>query len=368
MAEVHVDGLGVVRNCERVRAGAFELLRGELDGVAVALKREGTGMSDDAAFLAEHSVVFTRLFSAYGFAGTPTARPSSKELLVHESARIRISRGAWNHRVLAAAPLRPRPDDPGVFGLVMPWHPGPTLAELPRREQRELLPRMMLSLWRALATAAHGDLHGGNIILAPGRDRFVLIDPAVFLVDHDVHRSGDSHSRCLFTTNSRYYPLLPSYYLPRAPLRDAPSLADQFEAFRWALSGCYALGPGCHAGGVTTGFAELPDGRDEPGPADLLAIGILYYEALTGEHPFIDAEFTAPGWLGAVACDGFRNNDSGFEAALARIARPVAPPDARVSDVHPAEAALAMALLELRVHDTDALLSLSCAAAEAAAR
>jgi hypothetical protein len=366
MGEFHVDGLGVVRHCERVRTGAFDLYRGELDGVAVAIKVKGLGFPDDNAYVAEHSVVFSRLYSAIGYAGRFAPRAPGEELLAHEAERIRASAGTWNHDVLAAGPVRSREGEPGVFGLVMPWHPGPTLAELPRQEQRQLLPRMMISLWKALAAAAHGDLHGSNIILAPERDRFVLIDPAVFLVDRDLHASGDSKSRCSFTTHPRYYPLLPPYYLPRTRLRDAPYLASQFEAFRWALSGCQLVAPGYTTGGATSGFAEQPVGRDEPGPADLLAVGILYYEALTGEHPFYDDEFTEPGWLGGVCLEGFRGSDIGFDAALVRLARPVVPPAARAADVHPDESALAMALLELRVHDLDTLVARAYPAAVAA--
>ncbi|MFY0534319.1 hypothetical protein [Nannocystis pusilla] len=116
------------------------------------------------------------------------------------------------------------------------------------------------------------------------------------------------------------------------------------------------------------GFAEQLVGRDEPGPADLLAVGILYYEALTGEHPFHDEEFTEPGWLGGVCLEGFRGSDTGFDAALYRLARPVVRPTARASDVHPDESALAMGLLELRVLDLDTLVALAYPAAAAALR
>lgn len=96
----------------------------------------------------------------------------------------------------------------------------------------------------------------------------------------------------------------------------------------------------------------------DPHPADLLAIGILYYRVLTGTHPFGEG-LAIPAWVGATSRD---DAVDGVAGTAARLARGVEPPRSLAS-VRPGEEALALALLDLQVQGRARLMDLVYAAA-----
>lgn len=298
----------------------------------------------------------------------PTA--IAEAFLEDEARRLRAVGPHWNHTALDLIRCDMSPCE-GLLGLIMPWQTGNPLAALPRATQRRLLPRMMLSLWDALSAGLHGDLHGDNVLVSPTEDRFALIDPGAILLHHggeDGASSGSDH--LTFVTNADTYPVLPPYS-QTPPLRQG-SLLTHWESFLRSLT-LFDFAPPFKAGEHTIGVAvsrwsgrfliDVPAPRGEPHPADLLAVGVLYYRALTGAHPFYDDAFTKPAWTGVACVD---NHITGDEGATHRLARGALRPSALDPTVHPAEDALALALVHLNVPVRARLLELSAAAAAAA--
>jgi hypothetical protein len=87
---------------------------------------------------------------------------------------------------------------------VTPWHNGDAFGALERATQREMFPRMIPALWRALAAVPHGDLHPGQLIVNAARDRFVLIDPGVELFIDETLETGDGDAELSFLTNHEH--------------------------------------------------------------------------------------------------------------------------------------------------------------------
>lgn len=226
-------------------------------------------------------------------------------LLGAESEHLRRTQGQWNHEVVALGlwdggdraytdskqPSRTwseryRP------ALVMPWHDGDDLGALSREQQRALFPRMLPALWDALLVAPHGDLSPSNLRLLRDRHKFVLLDPGVHL-----RSPGKSPSPCsideldMFVTNLQTYPVLP-YGVDLMHVGDALSAfitgitTSRFDALtRWfPKMSSYALGA---------------PSLSVPRSSDWLAVGIMYFVILSGQHPFYRNGFDAPAWAGA---------------------------------------------------------------------
>jgi hypothetical protein len=350
MSILLLEGFGTLEFRGQLHSGSSDLLEVGFGGRTLLLKVPGEGEPSAGSFFARQSIVFTRQFSSIARSGEPAAPLSPEEVLQLEAERVHQSGGAWGHHVLWGGRVRGRSGEP--YGLLLPWHEGRALRELSREEKRRLLPRQLPWLWDALSAAPHGDLHEGNLLVSPSGG-LVLIDPGVLHFRHHA-QSGDSVSECTFTTNPEHYPLLPPYYLPSAPLAQVDGLSAHFHRLREGLAGVVQLGELTFAGGPSPLLARLPGPRDEPGPADLMALGVLYYRALTGQHPLYDDRFTRPAWLGGRCFESHREHDTGFEAALERLSRPRTAPQG----VTPAEAALCQALLELRVGSRAQLLTL----------
>ncbi|AKT40570.1 hypothetical protein [Chondromyces crocatus] len=405
-----IDGSGEALVVRRVHVGErFEVLELEASGRRLALKiaaehqqgmppyratrTVGTvstiwSMISRAGILASSSWGALQLVDHGGRPGSDaregTSQPgevhetttvTAEMLLTEEAQRIRDTEPHWNHQVLDLARCH-LPDRAPALGLLMPWHPGVPLGTLPQRTQRRLLPRMMLSLWDALAAGLHGDLHDANVIVAPTEDRFALIDPGAMLLLPPPPSPGPTSDILTFVCSPTMYPLLPPYAITR-PLAEGDTLHDHWHSFVRSLSWddiavpLDASGDSIHILPSRGRYlVQVPRTRGEPHPADLLAVGILYYRALTGAHPFFDARFTEPAWLSVMAWDSVISGD---EPGRERVARPVVAPSERTLDdgrgsVLPEEEALALALLDLEVPSRDRLLSLSAAAAQALAR
>jgi hypothetical protein len=176
--------------------------------------------------------------------------------------------------------------------LVTPWHAGQDLGALPREEQRVVFPRMLPALWDALLVARHGDLSPSNLRLLSDRQRFAVLDPGIQLSSSDLTFGGCNVDELdLFITNTGSYPVLhpcmTSVMLSKPPVGLEPH----------GLAGLLSMGSPPLRPRV-----EMPDDcfrkRPGPPPADLLAVGVIYFVILTGTHPFYRKGFDAPAWCG----------------------------------------------------------------------
>jgi hypothetical protein len=379
---------GPIRVVRQVHRGSiFDVHAIERDGQRLALKVPAepseTGAWSAGPFRATRILGgVSTLWSVMSFAGSrgdlalrwnepEDPVRTAEALLEDEARRLRGVGTRWNHTAidLVRCDVGARR---GLLGLVMPWQEGTPLAALPREAQRRLLPRMMPSLWDALSAGLHGDLHGSNILVAPSHDRFALLDPgAMLLQHHPEHMASAGADALTFVSNAEAYPILPPYSIT-PPLREGGSLRAHWESFVKSLT-LFDVAPPFAAGESTIGCAvsrwagrflvDLPLARSEPHPADLLAVGIVYHLALTGVHPFYEEGFVYPAWASLECVD---NRVSGAEVANARLARGAAPPSARDPSIRPAEDALALALLDLRVTTREQVIELAARAAVAA--
>jgi hypothetical protein len=174
-------------------------------------------------------------------------------LLTLEAERIRATGGAWNHDVVGLGYWHPDPprgrDESAprwLPALVMPHHPGATLASFPPEQQRRLVVGMMPALWDALVAARHGDLSAENVLVDLERGRFVLIDPGVCLWSLTSSGADDQYDwmdhRVAFTTTPASYPLLPPTY--EAPGEGLEGLGlDAHLRVLGRLGGSFMVGP-----------------------------------------------------------------------------------------------------------------------------
>jgi hypothetical protein len=377
-----LDALGPVRLGGRVHAGVnYDVYQIEAGGRALCLKvpaeRSGPqafgarrmvgSVSTVWSLICEGGTVRPADVDAWRDAGRDGSRPyaSAEELLVAEGERLRATAGRWNHESLGLwrgdVGERRR-----ALGLVTAWLPGAPLAQLSRASRRYLLPHMMPALWDALAVAPHGDLHGGNIMVSPDLGRFALIDPGAMVV-HDLGEDGAASSVvCLtFVTDAEAYPILPPYYVATRRLSEGGVLRDFWHDFVQSMTlsdhappfrhGRHTVGHQVGTSGGRFLKAEAPP-AGEPHAADLLAAGVMYYRALTDAHPFAYRGMRTPAWLGVKSYD---DQVTGSLSAGVLVERGPVPPSAIDPSVTPAEDALALALLDLRVTGRDELVALS---------
>lgn len=287
-------------------------------------------------------------------------RSELRAFLEDEAARIQSTDGAWNHEVRCLAEYELPRRGPS-FGLCTRWFEGTPLGALPRAQQRALFPRMLPALWDALGAALHGDLHAGNLIIAS--DRFALIDPGAMRTRSWGPAGPSSGGSALsFITHGASYPVLAPFCHALAP---GARLADHWAALIASLTASHHYPPvraGAHTmmrevSGLPNLAPPRPDGR--PLPADLLAAGILYYDLLTGRHPFPAAVAGGPAWASLQSLD---DHVTGGEIGAACLASPPPPPRTIDPAVSQAEERLAMALLDLAVSSRAELEALASAA------
>jgi hypothetical protein len=343
----------------RIATGAlFEVYQAVLsDGRAVAIKIPAAQVDRGRTpmFGAYAEIIFSRLHSVQGHVHRATlANPCDTtiqaRLLAAEATRITASHPWWNHDVVYSGPAQ-LSRDKVVPALVTPWHNGHAFGALDRGTQREIFPKMIPALWRALAAAPHGDVHPGQFIVTAALDRFVLIDPGVELFVDERHATGDGHSELSFLTNHEHYPVVPPYY---ASTFAAAHRRRHFRSFIGTSSG-FEVPIGPHASAVGPVIPAVHDGS-APRVADLLALGVVYYRVLTGQHPFYDGQYRYPAWYDVTMCEG---RTEPRPEALAMLAREVVAPRALAEDVTAGEEALCCAMLELSAVDRASLLRLS---------
>lgn len=292
---------------------------------------------------------------------------TGEDLLDDEAARLEGAGKSWNQGFV----LRRRPneqDESSVPALVTTWHYGVPLESIPRDQQSFLLPFLLLQLWNAVSDALHGDLNGANILVSPDKRRVTLIDPGAQVLSRRGAVGPTNGADALtFVTTPKYYPVLPPYLQPAEPLSAGLTLREHWEGFVLSMTlseqACsFPAGENVRGWVVTRDGGRFLTRRATPGggphPADALALGILYYEALTGHSPFGMSE--SPAWVGPAAID---DRLEGCEGIPETLANGVIPPSAINPTVKPAEDTLALALLDLQVASADHLLDLALTAA-----
>ncbi|AKT41187.1 hypothetical protein [Chondromyces crocatus] len=301
-----------------------------------------------------HGGSLTRLMADNEVADVEDAEGVGELLLRDEIRRLHAAAASWNHAALGLIRCEVG-GRRGLPGLLMPLLEGAPLGSLPLPAQRRLLPRMIPALWDAIATVLHGDVEASNLLVAPVEDRFALIDPGALVLRHLPERGASRGSDVLtFITNVDTYPVLPPYAIT-PPLGEGATLRDHWHSFRESMTRS-DFAPPFKVGTTDAGrwtstragrfLVDVAVERGEPHPADLLAVGVMYYRALTGVHPLYEDELSRPGWLNLVSVDDAL---SGGEAMTARLDRGLRPPSSIDASVTPAEEALALALLDLQV-------------------
>jgi len=354
------------------RGNVFETYEARTDHGNVAVKLART--SPTGILVATWSFLFSRLISSISNSGrifeqgrTADVASLAPSLLNAEAEAIATSHGGWNHDAICDCVDWPGRGENPI--LVSTWRDGDRLSDLPHAEQRRIFPRMLPSLWRAIACALHGDVTPSNIIVWPHRDRFSLIDPGVFVRESLETDDVWPMTRVHFVTSPSAYPIIPPYLPTMLPPGDGAPLSAWFTEM---LRGMGEASHRWRAGERTIGEAftvkqfpaSMERKRTTPHPADLLALGVLYYEILTRTHPLYEGSFSKPAWMDLFVGDGRCINGSTVDHVFARLARPIAPPSARNPEIHPAEDELALALVELRIASLEQLTGLADEAAQ----
>ncbi|MBL0169552.1 MAG: hypothetical protein IPP90_02325 [Gemmatimonadaceae bacterium] len=360
---------GVAVVAGRVHAGRyFDVYLLNAAGQLFALKVPlASPRSDDGAFVASRTlggvstvwnVTCTAGERALAAAADQSAAwptpVSSEELLRSEAQQLEAYGARWHagfvsfrHQQIARYGSIP--------ALVTSWQHGVQLDALTPNNQRALIPRLLPMLWRLLADTLHGDLHGSNLIVAPDQTSVALIDPGARVLRQRGRAGASEGADALtFVTTPEVYPVLPPYYLPHCSLSAGLTLREHWEGFVRSMTlsdqarpfraGTNVIG---RAMSRTRGrfLADEVTTAGEPHPADLLAIGVLYYQALTGRHPFAHA-FSIPAWAGLTTTD---DRVDGGDALSEKMDSAVVVPSTLNAPVSPAEDALALALLDLQV-------------------
>ncbi len=193
------------------------------------------------------------------------------KILLEEYTKINQYGNHWNHQAIGITQIIEPASRRGDNALIMPRYFGKSFSEMNNDMRLQYLHRSLLSIWEALSIYTHGDIQPSNFILDEREQHFYIIDPGVcytpqteelniilrdnsFLSSHGMKTSSQ-----VFTTNSYHYPII------------AP--------FGYS-----------HLNRRTT---KLPN---RPSPADSIAIGIMYYTCLTGEHPLVSVPYFTPQW------------------------------------------------------------------------
>jgi hypothetical protein len=319
---VMVNPFGMCTDVTALHEGfTFDLFRATLRGEPVCLKMpagamryEVPRMVQDWSLPAEGETRERRktilYFSSYEtrvnvgsevYGGTkPLNRCDAQDaalILSQEMEILRSTQGAWNHAPVGMGacvawnePPRPRAKSAANSWLapvaVTPFHDAAALETLPAETRRGLFPRTLPALWDALCVRPHGDLSEGNILMAADEQRFMLIDPGVFI-------GAESAGRNLFTTNPWNYPVLFPHehaifgnWLGEMTLRELSALS-RGEA--WRLRHAWE--------GREIGIGDTR-ARTRPTAADLMALGLMYYRILTGEELSDALGLTEPAWCG----------------------------------------------------------------------
>lgn len=351
------------------RGRLFDLFAARLNGRAVCLKipsaakdPTGTYRSDNDSFVSSEAFVSgsTGTIPIDGSSDLGPIDALAAALLTVEAQVLQHTAAAWNHHAIGLATTLRRPEagDRGAWPvLVMPLHSGTALDRMSALERKELVPRMLPALWDAVSAVYHGDLSEQNLVVDREAGRFHIVDPGVAICNVEEERDGEYfgrwHSWSVFTTNRANYPIL-------APFEPAQEQAVTLAGLLGGVAS--ALWPRTWLVGTTTGnrvdeaTGERRSPRRRPYASDLLALGMIYFRALTREEFFDPLGVALPVWQGTHPKQSgpmFRQGE-----VLERYARVKGLLDAgfiesRLANVPltPTEKAVARALLTLEVED-----------------
>jgi hypothetical protein len=314
---------------ERLRAGSrYEIWAGELGDEQVCVKLPAVDSSVPSLYSMNHSLVVHS--EAFSDGSTHPFQPGGEvlgDLLEIEAGIIAATGKAWNHRTLGVGRVYAWHSDGGSDprewsrALVLPRYAGFTLDTVETGQRASLFESMLPALWTALCASPHGDLNEANLIVDPDRSRFHMIDPGARKTGwcaaaptSGVLRNEMWHS--VFITTAANYPILypvfggddarhaaiaspfekDLFLDPTDPRQWHPTVnTPPANLFALLELQAIALSAGCL--GVQTRHRQP---AAQPSAADLLALGIMYYRALTGAEAFLGptALLDAPAWIG----------------------------------------------------------------------
>jgi hypothetical protein len=321
---------------ERLRTGArYEIWAGKLGDEQVCVKLPAVESSAPSVYSMNHSkVVHSELFSD-GI--TQPIQPSGDvlgDLLEIEAEIIAATGRAWNHRSLGVGRVLAQHSyggsDPREWSraLVLPRYDGFTLDSVEIGQRARLFEAMLPALWTALCASPHGDLNETNLIIDPDRARFHLIDPGVrktgwWAAARTPWVLRDEVWNAVFITTAANYPILHPFFsgddARRAAIAspfDEDLFLDSAAAQQFIRAKAEPAGQSAATRPPANLFALLESQTAafrfgylgvqsrpaaQPSPADLLALGIVYYRALTGAEAFLGptALLDAPAWVGS---------------------------------------------------------------------
>lgn len=311
------------------------------------------------------------------------------KILLLEGEIIRWTKGAWNHWIIGSGTwdgfsgCHSKEADYENLDLsgfstnrflpimLMPYHSAIPLSQLSRIEQRKLFPRILPSLWDALCVMHHGDLSQSNILMNTRKSIFHLIDPGVVL-SSTAHDSLYANNQSLFTTNAANYPLIrPFQNMPKIANQEiksvghslqenikilVPSLA--FDCLQCGDFGIYDLSSRTLS---WTEYAVQVNLTTAPHPADLLALGIIYYRILTGNELFLKPDIMEkPAWQGVYGeFVGDSNPMTAYKKIIDLLENGYINSQIDQYDFNRDEKVLVNSLLNLAIANKDELLKLS---------
>jgi hypothetical protein len=321
---------------ERLRAGArYEIWAGQLGDEQVCVKLPVVDSSAPSVYSMNHSLVVHS--EAFSDGITQPFQPRGDvlgDLLEIEAGIIAAAGKAWNHRSLGVGRVLSQHShggsDPREWSraLVLPRHDGVTLDTVEVGQRGRLFEAMLPALWTALCASPHGDLNETNLIVDPDRSRFHLIDPGVrktcwWAAAHTPGVLRDEVWNAVFITTAANYPILYPVFggddARRAAIASPfekdlftdSATAQEYNLVRAAAAGqTAATTPPANLFGLLEGHAAVcsfgylgvqpSHVAQQPNPADLLALGIMYYRALTGAEAFLGptALLDTPAWIG----------------------------------------------------------------------
>ena len=300
-------------------------------------------------YVGSASMYFSRLFSLECHTGEiyePNGAniPSPVAMLRHEHQRIKYTQKRWNHSTTFLENINL--NDIDSPGLLSPFWEGGHWADCSLEEQRTLFPQLLPSLWKALSFMIHGDLQPSNIVFNLAKTKFALIDPGSLLIDARDHGGSDYTSNIYFTTNRTFYPVIPPYFR-----------VEHLQYETHQLIGAFIEQINTQNGTQILQTLECNRNMATPHPADTIALGIMYYIALSGRHPWYLGHNNIPVWEKSSITSHFQKPvDERLLMGIDLLNSPIKPPSHYNSSISAAENNLALALLMNQITSYEELM------------